>query len=89
MSDGQPESIRLDKWLWQARFAKTRGRAVALIESGAMRLNAVRVLKPATPVRIGDGLSFALGDAPEARTLYEELPPAGADTLGTEPPAEP
>ncbi len=105
MSDGPPESIRLDKWLWQARFAKTRGRAVALIESGAVRLNAVRVLKPATPVRIGDGLSFALGDrilavrirdlgqrrgpAPEARGLYEELAPAGAHTSGTEPRAEP
>ena len=105
MSDGAPGSIRLDKWLWQARFAKTRGRAVVLIESGAVRLNAVRVLKPATPVRIGDGLSFALGDrilavrirdlglrrgpAPEARSLYEELAPAGADTSGTEAAAEP
>lgn len=81
--------MRLDKWLWQARFVKTRARAAALIESGAVRVNAVRVLKPATPVRVGDGLSFALnghvhalriraigsrrGPAPEARLLYAEL----------------
>ncbi|HMQ95041.1 MAG TPA: RNA-binding S4 domain-containing protein [Amaricoccus sp.] len=82
-------SIRLDKWLWQARFAKSRSRAAALVESGAVRLNSARVVKPATPVRIGDGLSFALagrvhvlrvralgtrrGPAPEARGLYRDL----------------
>lgn len=83
------ETIRLDKWLWHARFVKTRSRAAALIESGAVRVNASRVLKPATAVRAGDGLSFALagrihvvrvralgqrrGPAPEARTLYDDL----------------
>ncbi len=97
---GPPESIRLDKWLWQARFVKTRARASALIESGAVRVNAARVSKPATAVRIGDGLSFALdgrvhalrirmlgtrrGPAPEARTLYVDLDTAPA----LEPPRE-
>jgi ribosome-associated heat shock protein Hsp15 len=86
------EAIRLDKWLWQARFCKTRGLAARLIAAGAVRVNAVRVAKPATPVRVGDGLSFALGGrvhavrimalgarrgpAPEARALYADL---GAD----------
>ncbi len=88
MSDA-PATIRLDKWLWQARFVKTRARAAALVESGAVRVNAVRVLKPASPIRVGDGLSFALdgnvrvlriralgirrGPAPEARMLYADL----------------
>ena len=82
-------TIRLDKWLWQARFCKSRGLAARLIADGAVRLNATRVTKPATGVRVGDGLSFALGGrvrairvlalgsrrgpAPEARTLYADL----------------
>jgi len=86
---GAPETIRLDKWLWQARFVKTRSRAASLIESGAVRVNASRVVKPATAVRPGDGLSFALagrvhvvrvralgqrrGPATEARALYDDL----------------
>lgn len=88
MAEARP-SIRLDKWLWQARFAKSRSLAATMIEAGAVRVNASRVLKPATPVRVGDGLSFALagkvralrvlalgsrrGPAPEARLLYEEI----------------
>ncbi len=82
-------AIRLDKWLWQARFCKTRGIAARMIAEGAVRVNAVRVTKPATSVHVGDGLSFAQGrtvhalricalgtrrgPAPEARTLYLEL----------------
>jgi len=87
--EAAPEAIRLDKWLWQARFAKTRGGASDLIARGAVRLNARRISKPATLVRVGDGLAFvqggrvrvvrvsALGDrrgpAAEARTLYHDL----------------
>jgi ribosome-associated heat shock protein Hsp15 len=87
-------SIRLDKWLWQARFVKSRALAQRLIADGAVRLNAARVLKPATTVRVGDGLSFAQGGrvralrilalgtrrgpATEARTLYVELGQAAA-----------
>jgi ribosome-associated heat shock protein Hsp15 len=82
-------AIRLDKWLWQARFCKTRAVAARLVGSGAVRLNAARVVKPATPVRVGDGLSFAQGPrvrvvrvlalgtrrgpAAEAQALYAEL----------------
>jgi ribosome-associated heat shock protein Hsp15 len=89
MSAPESDAIRLDKWLWQARFCKSRGLAARLIGEGAVRVNAVRVTKPATSVRVGDGLSFALagrvravrilalgsrrGPAPEARTLYADL----------------
>ena len=89
MSAPDTDAIRLDKWLWQARFCKSRGVAARLIAEGAVRVNAVRVTKPATVVRVGDGLSFALagrvravriravgtrrGPAPEARTLYDDL----------------
>lgn len=82
-------TIRLDKWLWQARFCKTRGEAARLITSGSIRLNSVRVVKPATPVRPGDGLTMVRdstvlvvricalglrrGPAPEASTLYVSL----------------
>ena len=84
-----PAAIRLDKWLWHARFCKSRALAARLIADGAVRVNAVRVVKPATPVRIGDGLSFAQagrvralrilalgtrrGPATEAAGLYAEL----------------
>jgi ribosome-associated heat shock protein Hsp15 len=88
-------SIRLDKWLWQARFCKTRGVAARLVAAGAVRVNAARVVKPAHPIRIGDGLAFAQGQAvrvvrvralgvrrgpaEEARTLYDEVGPAQAN----------
>jgi ribosome-associated heat shock protein Hsp15 len=60
--DGPPPSERVDKWLWQARFFKTRALSAKMISRGRIRVNARRVRKPATPVRIGDGLTFAQGD---------------------------
>ncbi len=54
-SDGH----RLDKWLWHARFYRTRRLATAAIDDGKVHLNAERV-KPAHRVRIGDRLSLAL-----------------------------
>lgn len=88
MAGGEP-SIRLDKWLWHARFCKSRALAARLVSEGAVRVNAERVSKPATPVRVGDGLSFAQGGrvrvlrvlalgtrrgpAPEAQALYLDL----------------
>jgi len=86
-------AIRLDKWLWQARFYKTRSEAARRVAAGLVRVNAVRVTKPATLIRVGDGLTFpqgatirvlrvtALGSrrgpAAEARLLYEDLAPVG------------
>ena len=52
------QSQRLDKWLWHARITKTRGEAARLIEAGQVRLNRVKVSKPATLVRIGDVLTI-------------------------------
>lgn len=80
-------SVRLDKWLWAARFFKTRTQACAAVDAGQVRLNAERS-KPAKDVRIDDlivvrvgrlesevrvrGLSDVRGPAPFAQTLYEE-----------------
>jgi ribosome-associated heat shock protein Hsp15 len=81
--------MRLDKWLWAARFFKTRGLAQAAIESGQVKLNEERT-KPAHAIKAGDlvsvrvrelewhvrvqGLSDKRGPAVEARKLYEETP---------------
>jgi ribosome-associated heat shock protein Hsp15 len=79
--------MRLDKWLWAARFFKTRSIASSEIEGGHVDLNGERA-KPAKPVKIGDELRIRLnqythvihvkalserrGPARDARLLYEE-----------------
>lgn len=89
MSSEKNASHRLDKWLWHARFFKTRSLATAAINGGKVHLNAERV-KPAHPVRIGDRLSLSLqgtvaefeilglpkrrGPAAEAASQYLETP---------------
>ena len=81
------ESIRLDKWLWAARFFKTRSLAAEAAEGGKVHVRGDRA-KPARPVRVGDllqirrgshewvvavkGLSTKRGPAKEAALLYEE-----------------
>ena len=85
--DEKSDDHRLDKWLWYARFYKTRSLATAAINGGKVHLNAERV-KPARRVRIGDRLSLSLqgvvaefeikglperrGPASEAQTHYLE-----------------
>ncbi len=87
------DKMRLDKWLWAARFFKTRSLAIQAIENGRIKLNGVRV-KPAHEVKpgnrlelhIGDfnweltvrGLSMQRGPAPVAQALYEEDPASHA-----------
>ena len=82
-------TLRLDKWLWQARFFRSRGLAASTIAAGHVRLNGARVTKPAAAVGAGDVLTFAQGSrvrlvrvtalgqrrgpAPEARMLYDDL----------------
>ncbi len=89
-------AVRLDKWLWYARFAKTRSIAARLCESGRLRLSGEIVAKPHRLVRVGDVLTFpaggqirtvkvtALGSrrgpAEEARRLYEDLAPPGVES---------
>jgi ribosome-associated heat shock protein Hsp15 len=83
-----PARVRLDKWLWAARFFKTRSLAVDAIDHGHIQVNGERV-KPAKEVRLGmqvtvrshlertvvvRGLSDVRRGAPEAARLYEETP---------------
>jgi len=53
--------VRIDKWLWQARFSKTRGIAQAAARAGRIRLNGQRVEKAGTEVRPGDILTVPRG----------------------------
>jgi len=83
--------LRLDKWLWFARFLKTRSAAQRLIEGGRLRLNGKPSKKAHQSVKPGDVLSFPLGPhvrvirikalavrrgpASETGELYEDLDP--------------
>lgn len=83
------EKMRLDKWLWAARFFKTRSLATQAIEQGRVKLNGDRV-KPAREIKPHDRLDVQVGDfvwtlavrmlsmqrgpAPVAQQLYEEDP---------------
>lgn len=51
--------IRIDKWLWQARFCKTRALAAALVTAGRVRVNGQRIDKPGRAVGPGDVLTLA------------------------------
>jgi ribosome-associated heat shock protein Hsp15 len=92
MSERDPsldEGLRLDKWLWQARFVKSRGVAAKWIEGRKVRINRTLITKTHYRVRPGDVLTFPQGPrirvvrilaiggrrgpASEAQTLYEEL----------------
>ena len=94
-----PAKIRVDKWLWQARFFKSRslaGEAVA-----GLRVNGAPIAKPSHAVRPGDVLTFAKaghirviqieaigtrrGPAPEAQALYTDLDPPQPKPPATEP----
>lgn len=55
------ESVRLDKWLWAARFYKTRSIAADAAGGGKVQLNGERA-KPAKPVKVGDQLVVRSGD---------------------------
>lgn len=81
------DTVRLDKWLWAARFFKTRSLATDAVDNGKVKLGGERV-KPARALRVGDellidngadswevevlGLSDVRGAAPIARLLYAE-----------------
>ncbi len=87
MKKTQPDTVRLDKWLWAARFFKTRSLAAKAVNGGKVHLNGART-KAARAVKVGDdlfitrggvefkvkvlGLSLYRRPAVEARLLYEE-----------------
>ena len=57
--DGKIDKVRIDKWLWWARFFKTRSLAAAKkISNGAVRVNSHRVLKPSAEITIDDVLTL-------------------------------
>ncbi len=102
---GTPACLRVDKWLWAARFFKTRSLAAAACAGGKVDVND-DAAKPAKPVRAGDRLRITLGrerrivkvlelsatrgPAPAARALYEDLtPPAPPRVRGVLPPYRP
>ena len=57
------DTQRLDQWLWHARFFKTRGLATKLVSGGHVRVDGVRVSKPAHALRPGVTLTFPAGQA--------------------------
>jgi len=91
MTETQGTTLRLDKWLWHARFARTRSLAAKLVAQARFRINGNPTEKAHHAVRPGDVLTFPLGPhirvikvlalgarrgpAPEARLLYEDLDP--------------
>ena len=58
--DTENQEIRLDKWLWAARFFKTRSAATQAVDGGRVKLADARV-KPAKILRIGDRLDIQIG----------------------------
>lgn len=90
------ERMRIDKWLWVARFFKTRSLAATAIASHKIRCNGDHV-KLARDLKVGDELEITIGQtvfvvivqgmaeqrrpAPEARLLYQETPESEARRL--------
>ncbi|WP_135080938.1 RNA-binding S4 domain-containing protein [Terasakiella sp. SH-1] len=91
MTKEAPESLRVDKWLWHARFFKSRTLAAKFVTSGKLRVNGSLISKAHVQLKSEDVLTFPLGPhirlirviqmglrrgpATEARTLYEDLDP--------------
>jgi len=85
------DTLRVDKWLWYARFFKTRSLAAKVVSSGGVRLNGSHIKKSSVLIKVGDTLTFAQsrdvrvikiaelgarrGPASEAQLLYEDLAP--------------
>ena len=86
-----PPSMRVDKWLWHARFFKTRTLASKLAAAGNIRINGQKQSRASANIRAGDVLTFPLnhhvrvievvalsarrGPAPEAQALYMDRDP--------------
>ncbi|HVT50544.1 MAG TPA: RNA-binding S4 domain-containing protein [Dongiaceae bacterium] len=95
------DTLRVDKWLWFARFARTRTSAAKIVTEARFRVNGQPTDKAHYAIRPGDVLTFALGPhiriirivalavrrggAPEARLLYEDLDPPKPKPAPAEP----
>ena len=93
-----PDRVRLDKWLWAARFFKTRALSAEAIDKGRVSVNG-QAAKASREPRVGDtiefrqgndlravvvrGVSAARGPAPVAQQLYEETPESVARRLAS------
>lgn len=98
-SPGPRPVLRIDRWLFQARFFRAREAAAGMVEAGHCRLNGRHVAKPAQPVGAGDVLTFPQGGrirvvrvlavglrrgpAAEAQALYADLDAAPDAASGT------
>lgn len=98
-----PQKIRIDKWLWFARFFKTRALAADVVTGGHVRINRQPVRKASQTIGPGDVITFPQGihirvieivaiairrgPAPEARTLYTDLSPPEPRRREDPPPA--
>ncbi len=103
MSAGPGEKLRIDKWLWHARFFKSRTLAAKSVAAGRVRVNRQVVKKANHAIQTGDVLTFPLGPhvrvievvalgvrrgpASEARTLYTDLDPPQPKVKPETPPA--
>jgi ribosome-associated heat shock protein Hsp15 len=68
MSDQEDGRVRLDKWLWAARFFKTRALAAEAVEGGKVEVNGDRP-KRARPIQIGDEIRIRLGPFEHTMTV--------------------
>lgn len=91
MSASPPSAMRVDKWLWHARFFKTRTLASKLAAAGNIRINGQKQSRASAGIRVGDVLTFPLnrhirlievvslstrrGPAAEAQALYIDRDP--------------
>lgn len=96
-----PAKQRLDRWLWQGRFFKTRSLAARIVSGQGVRVNGVRVTKAAHPVGPGDALTFSQADrvrvveiaalaarrgpASEAQATYIDHTPPPVPRIGPRP----
>ena len=94
-------TIRLDKWLWHARFFRTRSLAARVVTGGHVRVNGLRTTRAAHAVGVGDTLTFMQGrrvrvvrlvalstrrgPASEAQALYLDLSPPPEPSVAAEP----
>lgn len=101
MSETPPPRQRIDRWLWQGRFFKTRSLAARVVAGDGVRINGARTVKPSQPVGPGDVLTFPQGDrirvvevaaladrrgpASEAQATYRDRTPPPVPRAGPRP----